>query len=429
MKKILITGITICLNIAYVWSQERNSITLDECQTKAEKNYPLIHQYKLLDIAENYTLDNISKIYLPQASINAQASYQSDVTKLTLKQALPIALNVSDYIPDMKKDQYRAYAEVQQLLWDGDKSKSQATLVKANNSVEKEKLTVNIYAIKGKINELYFSILALAEQKKQLDIYRADLQANADMVKAMLKNGVSMASDLDKINVEFLNIEQKNIELDAGSEAYLNMLSVFIGEKLSKQTTIVIPNDLGSLSATIQRPELSLFEKQRSLYSSQQYAVYAKNKPTVGLFVQGGYGRPAMNMLNPDFKMFGIGGIKFSWNLANLYTRKNELSEIQNNLKMVNVQEDVFMFNTRLELEHIAPEIHKYKELINKDVEIVELRNRVKNTSQSKYKNGVYQINDLISDENAENLARQAKAQHYIQYLNSIYDYQFTQGK
>ena len=420
--------VIVCSALVVVRAQAQR-ITLEECQTKAAQNYPLIQQYQLLNIAENYTLDKISKVYMPQASLNGQATYQSDVTKISLEKELPITLNINDYFPTMKKDQYKVYGEVQQLLWDGDRSKAQSQLTKASNNVDKEKITVNLYAIKGKINDLYFGVLAVEEQKKQLTIYRSNFQANANMIKSMLKNGVAMASDMDQIEVEFLNIDQKNTELESAKDAYLNMLSIFIGEKISKQTELIIPADIQSLNTDIQRPELSLFEKERNLYASQEFSIKAKNKPTVGLFVQGGYGRPALNMLNPDFKFYAIGGVKFSWDFGNLYTKKTELNEIKNNQKMVDVQEKTFLFNTNLEMQQISPEIQKYKDLMQKDVQIMELRERVKTTSQSKYKNGVYHINDLISDTNAENLARQAKAQHYIQYLNSIYNYQFKQGK
>ena len=53
--------------------------TLEECQTAAEQNYPLIQQYDLINKTTSLTLSNIQKGWLPQVSAIAQATYQSDV--------------------------------------------------------------------------------------------------------------------------------------------------------------------------------------------------------------------------------------------------------------------------------------------------------------------------------------------------------------
>ncbi|MDR2122174.1 MAG: TolC family protein [Flavobacteriaceae bacterium] len=401
-------------------------LTLEECHEKARENYPLIRQHSLLEISENYTLDNIFKVYLPQVSLNGQASYQTDVTQINMKGTFPI--DISQFIETMNKDQYKIYAQVEQLLWDGGQSRARAKTVKAATEIEKQQIEVSLHAIKDKINQLYFGILSINEQLKQLDILDSDLQANKDLAQSMLKNGVVMPSDLDLIQVEFLNLEQKKIELHSYKNAYLQMLSVFTNEKIGDFVELQLPDDISELPDDIKRPELILFDKQRLLYQSQKSDIKAKNRPVFGLFIQGGYGRPGLNMLEPEFKTYALGGVKFTWNFGNLYTYKNDLNLIRNNLNTIDVQEQTFRFNTTLEMNRLKPEIEKYKKLMDKDEKIVDLRSRIKNISRSKYENGICQMKDLIADTNAENQARQTKIQHYIQYLISTYDYQYTQG-
>jgi outer membrane protein TolC len=409
------------------WSlSAHGQLTLEDCQQKAHDNYPLIKQYDLITAAENYTLDNISKIYLPQVALNGQATYQSDVTRLVMKGNPPI--NLADFMQIMPKDQYKAYVEAQQLLWDGGQSRAQSDVVKANGEMEKQKIEVDMYSIKSKINQLYFGILSVNEQQKQLALYYADLQSVRDLAASALRNGVAMQADTDLVRVELLNLDQKKIELQTAKDAYLKMLSIFIFEKLSDSTQLQTPADITQFSDSVTRPELNLFGKQRSVYEAQENTIYAQNKPKLGLFVQGGFGRPGLNMLEPNFKPYAIGGVKFTWNFGTLYTKKNDLSLIENNLNLLKVQEETFLFNTRLQMSEAKPEIEKYKKLMDNDAEIVSLRERVEQTSESKYKNGVYLMKDLISDINEENLSRQAKALHYIQYLLSIYNYKYTQG-
>lgn len=86
------------------------------------------------------------------------------------------------------------------------------------------------------------------------------------------------------------------------------------------------------------------------------------------------------------------------------------------------------MFSTNLQLTQQQSESQKLQKQLEKDDEIVKLRERVKRAAESKYKNGVYPINDLIKDINAENQARQKKALRKIQYLQSIYNHQYIQG-
>lgn len=423
MKKNLF--IVIFILICGTANTQNTTLTLDECQQKAAENYPLIRQYGLISLAEQYSLENISKNYLPQFSLNGQATYQSGVTKIPINlSSLPIP---NTEIPTMKKDQYKATIDATQLIWDGGIINAQEQITKANAEVEKQKIEVNIYSIKEKINQLYFGILIIDEQLKILDLTEVTMKANRDIARSMLNNGVAMQSDLDQIDVELLNIDQSRTEQMSMKQAYLNMLGLFIHQELGNKTILQQPYD-NIANGNIMRPELSLYQSQRLLLEKQESSIAAKNLPQIGLFAQGGYGRPGLNMLDTKFKLFAIGGVKLSWNFGNLYTKSNERKLIANNKNSIDVQQDVFLFNTNVQLTQQQAETQKIQKLLTKDDEIIRLRNRVRKASESKYKNGVYQINELIRDINAENQAMQAKALHNIQYLISIYNYKYIQG-
>lgn len=410
----------ICLFPCLLFSQIQE-ISLEECQRKAKDNYPLIRQYDLISLAKDYNLDNLAKNYLPQVSLGGQATYQSEVTKIPVK--IP-----GIHIPEMNKDQYKITLEVSQLIWDGGATRSQSKITQANSDFEKQKLEVNLYSIRDKINQLYFGILTIDEQLKQLDVLTSDLQTNYELVSAMLKNGVAMVSDQDLIRVELLNTDQKRIELTTLRIAYINMLSLFIHEEISEKAKLILPDNNIDFSEEINRPELKMYEKQNLLYESQESSIKAKNMPKFSLFAQGGFGRPGLNMLNSDFRTYAVGGVRLSWNFGNLYTKKNEYRLIKNEMNSLETQKETFLFNTNVQLTQIQNEIVKYKMLMVKDKEIIQLRNRVKIAGESKYKNGIYQMNDLIQDINAENKARVTQSLHEMQFLQSIYNYKYTQG-
>src|SRR6185295_18148033 len=58
------------------------SATIDSVQDLARKNYPAIRQKDLLKKTALLTVSNLNKNYLPQLSVNGQASYQSEVTSI-----------------------------------------------------------------------------------------------------------------------------------------------------------------------------------------------------------------------------------------------------------------------------------------------------------------------------------------------------------
>lgn len=417
--------VIILLSALFTTVYSQTILTLEGCKQQAVDNYPLIKEYRLISLSKEYTMSNLSKSYLPQLALNGQAAYQSEVTKIPIDFS---SLNLPVNIPTMSKDQYKATLEATQLIWDGGSIKSQKEVTKANAEVSNKKTDVELYAIKKKINDLYFGILTIDEQLKILDLNESEMQVNRNIAVSKLDNGVAMQSDVDQIDVELLNIDQKRTEQTCMRTAYLKMLGLFIHEDLDDQTQLQKPQEDMPYGRQINRPELSLYNSQRNLYKEQNSSIIAKNMPNISLFAQGGYGRPGLNMLEDKFKFFAIGGIKLNWNFGNLYTKENEKKLINNNIYDINIQQEAFLFDTNVELTQEQEDIGKLKKLISKDDEIIRLRNRVKTASESKYKNGVSEVYDLIRDTNAESQARQTKALHEIQYLMGIYNYKHIQG-
>lgn len=421
MKIILITICLLATSLS-VGAQLSRVISLEECQQQARDNYPLIKRYDLIKLSERYNIENVNRKYLPQIEVNGIASYQSSVVKL------PFDLPDIDF-PKKSKDQYKVMIDISQTIWDGGDIKAQRNIVNTKSELDRQNVEVDLYQIRERINQLYFGILSIDKQLEIVRLHEDNLNTSLDYVEALYKNGVAMASDIDVIRVEQLNIEQQKIELQAVRQSYLKVLSAFINVEIDEQTIFQMPYQEINLSQDIKRPEINLFQKQRSLFDTQAGVISAKNLPKISFFVQGGYGRPALNILSNDFDFFSIGGIKLSWNFGNLYTRKNEIRLIQTSKSMVDVEEEVFRFNTRNHATQVYREIEKYKDLMLKDDDIILLRQQIKEAGENKYKNGVYTINDLVKDINGKRQAHQTKAWHEIEYLSSIYKYKNIQGE
>ncbi len=392
------------------------SITLDECQTKAKANYPLVKQYDLIEQTAQYNISNANKGYLPQLTLSAKGTYQSQVTKL------PITIpNVT--IPGLSKDQYQAVVEANQVIWDGGAISVQKKITNANTEVEKQKLEVDLYALNERINQLYFGILLLKEQLRQNDILQNELQTNYNRVASYKQNGVANQSDLDALKVEQINAQQRGTELHITQKSYFIMLSALTGLTIDTKTELIKPEiNLASLNTTVNhRPEIGLFDAQNKLFENQKELLNAGNRPKIGAFVQGGYGKPGLNMLTNAFSDFYIGGIRLSWNLSGFYTQKNNLNKIEVSKKAMDVQKETFLFNSDLKTKQQQTEIEKLKSTLANDDEIIRLRGNIKKSATTKVDNGTLTITDLIREINAEDQAKQLKSLHEIQLIMNVY--------
>ena len=414
------------LALSFLNSSAFGQLSIDQCQEKARKNYPQIKQYSLIEQTGAYNISNANKGYLPQLSFSAQATYQSDVTEIpaSLGQMLSQLTGQNITIASMSKDQYKMVAELSQTIWDGGMISSQKEQIKANTELEKQKLEVDLYTINERVNQIYFGILALNEQRVQIDLLQKELQTNYEKVKAYMQNGVANQADLDMIRVEQLKVKQKNAELISLQKSYREMLAIMIADTTALTAVLDKPVFDTNISSEleIKRPELKLFDAQTNLFASQEKIIRAGNLPKLGVFGQGGYGNPGLNMFNPGFTPYYILGAKLTWNFSGLYSQGNHLQKIALNKQTVASQKETFLFNTNLKVVNAQNEIAKIKEQIKSDDEIIALRKNIKKAAEVKVENGTLTVTDLIREINAESTAIQEKALRQIQLSMAVYN-------
>jgi outer membrane protein TolC len=417
-SKWLIGVLLICSH--WAMAQQNNSLTLDNCLEMAKQNYPLIKQYTLIEKTKEYSIANAQKGYLPQFNVSGQATYQSDVTQV------PISLPNMD-IPTISKDQYRLYGEVSQSITDLFTVKDQKEYINTNSEIETQKTEVELYKLRERINNLYFGILLIDAQIQQTELLKKDIQSGIDQTNVAISNGVALKSTADNLKAELLKAEQRTIELKATRRGYADMLALFINNPIDENTVLEKPHRQ-MFTNTINRPELRLFDLQKKSFDVQNKLITAKNMPRVSVFFQGGLGRPALNMLNPDFEGYYIGGLRLNWNLTGFYTYNREKKMLALNQSFIDIQRETFLFNTNLTLKQQNADITKMQELIETDKSIVTLRESVKNTTQNQLTYGTATTNDYLIAVNAEDQAKQSLILHEIQLLMTEYNAQTTAG-
>ena len=403
--------------------------TLQECQQAAERNYPLIRQYGLIEQTTALTVENIGKAWLPQVTATAQATYQSDVPAWP-DQMQTVYQQLGLNMKGLRKDQYRVGIDVSQTVYDGGAIRSQKDIAREQGKVQAAQNDVTLYSVRKRVNEMYFALLMLDKQIELNKDLQELLGGNERKLQSMVKGGTAAESDWMNVKVERLNAAQKGESLESQKRMLQNVLSAFCGIEVRNVTKPAASSVATTRSNASERPEMQLFNAQLSLADAQEKALDAALKPRLGVFAQGYYGYPGYNMfedmMSHKWSLNGMVGARLTWNIGALYTRKNDKAKIQMQRDITETNRETFIFNNNLEQIQQSEEIKRYRKLMEQDEEIITLRQSVRKAAESKLSHGIIDVNDLVREINQENAARLQLSMHETKMLKQIYDYKYT---
>ena len=421
-RKLFPLIILLLVNTAFVFSQD-NSFTLKDCYKTAYENYPNAKQKSYYRSINNLKLDNIGVNYLPQISFKGQATYQSDVTMLSIP--------IPNFKPaELSKDQYKLTLDVRQLLYDGGNTTSLKTTESKQADVDEQKVEVDLFTLKQKINDLYFSILLLQEKKKVNEVLVSDLKSRIAETESRIKNETVTVNNLYILQAQMLQTEQDIQNIDNDKTGSLKMLGELIGSKISESTVLEKP-ELQSFSYNndfSSRPEYKLFEYQKEQLNSYTDVVNSRILPKVSAFGQGGYGRPGLNMLDNSFKPYYMVGLNLTWNPVNWNSDNNEKQIYQINQKIVDSQKETFDKNVKVSLEKYKSDIEKYEDLIKKDEQLISLRENIVAVTYSQLQNGTITSTVYLTELNNKTQSQLMLETHKVQLLQAKINYLTTKG-
>ena len=376
----------------------QQTVSLKECYELATANYPLAKQSDLLGAQNQLEQAVISKGKLPQLSLDAQATYQSDVIEIPIP-------NVG--IDPPNKDQYRATLSVNQLIYNGGMTDASLNLKATQLKSKQKQVEVNLYQLKQKINQLYFSILLAQETDLLLQSKREQLQAKLTEVKSGITYGVLLPASDKVLEAELLKLNQQSTEVASNKAALIETLSQIIGQSLKKTTTFQNPLIETKLKSEMKRPELELFQLKKEEIESSESLIAKQNSPKLLGFATGGYGNPGLNMLDNSFQTFYTVGVKFNWNVFDWNSNKKQRESLAINKDIIDTETETFQLNTNIELHQQQMEIDKIETFIASDLDIINLRKEVLKAAGSQLKNGVItssgyitELTNLYEDEN-----------------------------
>ncbi len=422
MRKLLITIIAVAFSFCGTAEAVAGSATIKQCQDAARANYPLIKRYDLIRLTADCDVDNIAKGWLPQVSATAQATVQSAVS------ALPDVL--SSVMQQMDTDarglsrfQYKIGVDVAQTIYEGGVMRNRKAVDRLQADVETAQTDVNIYNVYARVNELYFGVLLLDERLRINHEMQTLLSANLDKLRVMLRDGVAMECDVNSLDAQLREARRDESEMRSSRTALLSILSVFCGISIDN---VEKPQPVEAQGYGEKRPEMELFNSQLRLADARESLLDAMLKPRVSAFASGYYGYMGYDMFRDMFHrnptLNGMVGIKVTWTIGNLYTRKNDKAKLQLQRQLTENSREVFLFNTALDKLNSQAGIDKYRKLMADDEAIVGLREKVRRAAESKLRHGIIDVNGLLQELTRENEARIQQSLHEVKMLKEMYD-------
>lgn len=406
MKSFKLLLIILLLPVRQLMGQE--AVTLEQCQAWARENHPVLKQSGLYKQILDLKNENNATAFLPQLTLNGQATYQSEVTKIGI--SIP---NMK--IPTVDKDQYKFYLDLKQTIWDGGLSKAKELINETENAGNQQQVEVELYQLKETINQFFFTSFLVQENLKILEKKTETLTERRKILESAVKNGMVLSSELDQLLAELIKTDQLVLELKSNRETVLSALAILTGKNADQMRNLELPTQTVETDKPIMRPELDLFGKQNDLINASSEILKKQRNPKIFGFGQAGYGKPGLNMLNNKFDTYYLVGLGFNWNVLDWKTTSRQQQVLKLQQEIVQTKQENFVRNIDVAADRQIKQINQLSELQKTDQELIQIRERITKTSASKLENGTITMADYIQDLNAETTAKLTLETHKIQ--------------
>ncbi len=397
-------------------------IALGDCWRNARSHYPLNDaSIQLIEESTRQKLLNIKTVWLPQFELSAQATWQNDITHIS-------SLSMVQNMPMAPKDQYKVGIDITQTLFDGKLSKSRSLQEKASGSIEKQNIEVKLRDVNYLVSEIFFTLLLLDEQKKQLDFLMEDINLRLNELSAAVVSGVLLPTERKILEVEKLKIEKQIIGLQSYRSALFQSLSLFTDMEMTPEVTLQYPDEK-DLQQPVIRPEYDLFRYQKERIEADRNLNKVAISPVIAVFGQLGYGNPGYNMMQDKFDTYYMVGIRLKWKPWDWKTTHRTNLALDNQSALIQMQQETFELEQTRSVLQIDGELSQYLQKIDKDKQIVELQAAIAQNYRVQLKNGTITATEYIEVVNNESRARLEMQITRFNYLQTLTHKYLTAGK
>lgn len=405
-------------------SGQAEVLSLDSCLRVSVANHPASQQFRLLNEKHEAEKSSLSIAYLPSVSVHAQASWQNEVTNIDI--AVPF---LPQPLVDISKDQYRVFFDVKQSIWDGGFSRNAKIMEDAMFSADMAGVENELFRFVKQVSEVYFVCLKLQKQEELLVVKKWQLQSKLDDLQSAQNHGFVLQDAVDRLESEILGVEQKIIEVHYEAIAVRKMLGTWMHAEIDEFVQLSIPSaDIVPKEQAVSYETMQLKALQQSL-KSRELLLATNRYPKIYAFSQAGYGRPALNMLSNEFEPYVVVGAKLVWTPYDWGKTKNDMQSLKIQQRIFDTRISQVEHQRNALLEAQWQRIEKTRKLLQKDEEIVALKQKIMLSAEARLREGVLTLTDYLNAVNDELAARLNFEMHLIEQAEAVLVYNLLQGK
>ena len=401
----------------------QSTLTLFECQQLARDHAPRLGDLEVIQALGDTKIDQASSSWYPSLDLNGKLSYQSDVVTVELTDPdIPVEF------PQVPHDQYGLNIDIIQNIYDGGISRGKKSYEEAIMAADLQQVEVDLYRLKGKVNQYYFAVLVMQENRRNLEIHLQNLEARYETVQTAVTHGTLLETELYVIEVEKLKVKQSTIELDSRKKSYMGALRVLCGDELVKDAILEKPKFEGVEESGMNRPELKLFDLKDKSMEAGKELVGKKRMPVLYAFGQTGYGKPGYNMMSENWDYYYMLGAGLKWKIWDWNTSSREKQLIGYQQQILQTQRATFDKEILSLLVQEEASMEQYRLSMEMDQQVLELQKKISEQAAVSLDNGTITATDYVTELNKESLARISLATHQVMLMQSTANYLTIQG-
>lgn len=395
-----------------------DSLTLQDCQRMARQNYPNLSNAGRNEQIYLLNKEKINAAWYPQVALNGQAAYQSDVFELPFT---PQGME----IVDLPHERYQGTLDISQSIYDGGATRARKNTEQERLIANQQDLAIELHQLEMNINEVFFGIL-LAQKNDSILQQTLNLLIEKSLsIEAALEGGAVSTADALRIETEILKVRQQVDENNQKLRSMKSTLGILTGTGVENMT-LVMPSSPGLPAGDepINRPELKALTARMRELDAQSQATATELRPRVAAFFSGGVGDPnPYNFYDVDFSSFYTIGLRLSWKFFDWKTSAYDRQVLQLKADMLSGSRQNMERNILLRLNEVREQVRMYDNLIEKDRQIISVRERIRELSSLQLDEGIIASTQYLEDVNAEKTARLNHEIHRIQLLKTTFNY------
>lgn len=285
------------------------------------------------------------------------------------------------------------------------------------------KTTREFYQINAQLTEeqviervatAYYNVFVQKEQLETIDSSYVNVAKSRDIIKSLFENGLAREIDLDRVNVQLMNLSTTRQQLVNAVQLQENALKFYMGMPINQPIELRDEDFtadavlLSEESDVENRTEMKVLKKQEELLVLQKEARKAAYYPTLSLSAGYNYqglgdkfpigGKQSDGVFWSDYAMIGL---NLRIPIFNGFATKARVSQADVELRIL--QEEIKLTELGLDLEYqnAKSQIENNLIAIENQQENVNLAQKVVDNTQNNYRLGLANLTELLEAQNA----------------------------